>query len=812
MVREPKKTFALRDHTGSHFRFHINHYKEFCRSLDTHGVPESMREVITLPVPEPVKVELKILPHWQDKEKQKPAIAFIKNREARSQFIDLPPGSGKAQPLTANIKVPGGWAKMGDMRIGTKVITPKGTTTEVTGVYPQGTVDIYRITFADGRETECCGDHLWKVHSKYEETSYWKIKTVKEILQSYSWKEKRVYVPLIEAEDGPALPLPIDPYVLGVILGDGCISQQTAVVISNPDEFIARKVAERLDGDVKIGNLNAEIEYNIVKTEPTSKGRNSLLEKLRSMNLMGTVSHTKFVPDEYLLGSRQQRLDLLNGLLDTDGHAGIGGTASFTTTSLNLAETVQYLVWSLGGIASFTPKTKYYTYKGEKKMGKPAIQVNIRYPKPSELFTLPRKKERMNDDNQYAANLKLRIEKIEYIGKKEAQCISVADEEHLYVTDRFIVTHNTYCAFRGMEYYGYRVGIVIRPQYLDRWITGIRETFEVTDDDIMVVQGSDSLIALTQLQAMGQLDAKFIIFSNKTLQNWFKLYLKFGKAVEDMGYACTPANMFEFLGIGYRVIDEVHQDFHFNFLMDLYTHCQKSVSLSGTFKMADDDHVRQMMGVAYPVDTIYVDSNYVRYIDVRAWFYTFREIRKLRTSYPGSTTYSHNAFEESIMKHPKIMDGYMHFIKFLIDQSYIKNYKQGNKLLVFGATIEFCTKLTAFLTEKYPQFSVKRYVGGDPDENLINPDIRVSTLGSAGTAVDIPNLQTTLLTVAIGSTVTNVQGLGRTREMKDGQNPQFVWMACQDVPQHMRYHEKRREMIQDRIRSYDSRYYGNPIG
>jgi len=360
-------------------------------------------------------------------------------------LLGAAPGSGKAQPLNANIKVPGGWAKMGEMAVGTEVITPKGTITKVTGVYPQGELEIYRLTFSDGRVVEACGDHLWKVHLRNEEKKgYWHIRTTKEIMESSSFADKRAYIPLIDAEDSQPIDLPIDPYVFGVILGDGNISGKS-VVISHPDEFIKEKVASRLGAGVKIGNIVADGTYSIIGDKDVCQTRdNPMVVALTGMGLMGTHSHTKSIPNEYVLGSRQQRLDLLNGLLDTDGYIDTQGTASFLSTSLDLAEKVQYLVRSLGGIASISPKTKFFTYKGEKKQGKLAYQVNIRHKYPEELFTLPRKKERANNNNQYAEKLKLRIESIEYIGKKQAQCISVEDSEHLYVTDQFVVTHNTH--------------------------------------------------------------------------------------------------------------------------------------------------------------------------------------------------------------------------------------------------------------------------------------------------------------------------------------------------------------------------------
>lgn len=359
----------------------------------------------------------------------------------KGYLLGADPGTGKALEISTPIKTPGGWSTMGEMEVGMEVVTPRGTTTTVTGVYPQGEIDVYEVAFADGRKIVACGDHLWKVHLHNEaKTGYWKTLSTKEIMATNSFQTGRSYVPLIEAEDGPDLDLPIDPYILGVILGDGCISNKS-IAITHPDEYIKEKVRQRLPESMKIGNMSNPISYSLVGID--GLGYNSIVRKLRKLGLMGTLSFTKFIPDCYLYGSKQQRLDLLNGLLDTDGTTDKSGSSSFLSTSMDLARSVQYLVRSLGGMASITEKVKYYSYQGEKKQGRLAYQVNIRHKYPEELFTLPKKKERVSNDNQYAETLMLRITNITYAGKREAQCISVADEERLYVAGDFITTHNT---------------------------------------------------------------------------------------------------------------------------------------------------------------------------------------------------------------------------------------------------------------------------------------------------------------------------------------------------------------------------------
>jgi len=374
--------------------------------------------------------------------------------KSHMQLIIGSNGAGKAQPLDSWVKVPGGWKPMGEMKIGTEVIAKDGTTTKVNGVFPQGKKQIYKITFADGRTARATGDHLWSVYhggSVYPIVP--RVITTEDIIHKLSTARGHLlWVDLIDAEGGEDKELPVDPYVMGVILGDGCIDG--SIVITNPEEFIFEKVSKRLRKglELKVRNVVPDkcLTYSIVTNEDTElRGHNNIrvnhhMVALREYGLGYKRSWDKSIPKDYLLASRRQRLELLQGLMDTDGYIGKGSTSSYCTVSHTLAEHVAYLVRSLGGLAKISQKrTKFTNSKGERVPGRLAYNVNIRYKKPSELFTLPKKKERANDNGQYNQILKLRIKSIEPDGIEEAQCISIDHPDSLYVTDNFVVTHNS---------------------------------------------------------------------------------------------------------------------------------------------------------------------------------------------------------------------------------------------------------------------------------------------------------------------------------------------------------------------------------
>lgn len=360
-------------------------------------------------------------------------------------------GSGKAQPLSSLIKTPNGWDLMGNMKIGTEVIAKDGTISKVNGVFPQGKKEIFKITFADGRSTRVTSDHLWKVYLSNRYPIKPKILRTIDLIniininKSKSINKTFIWIDLPDSEQNEDKELPIDPYVLGVIIGDGCLSN--GIVITHNDKFIMDKINSKLTHGLKtsvrnIKEVNHCLTYSIINTIHSKS--NPIIEILRKYGLMGKRSYEKVIPEEYLNSSHNQRLELLQGLMDTDGTIDTGGSISYSTTSFILAKQVQYLVRSLGGIASISIRKPCFTNKyGEKQNGRVAYQVNIRHKKPSELFTLPRKKNRTNDKNQYSYKLKLSVYSIEFDGYEEAQCISIDHPEHLYITDDFIVTHNS---------------------------------------------------------------------------------------------------------------------------------------------------------------------------------------------------------------------------------------------------------------------------------------------------------------------------------------------------------------------------------
>ena len=369
-------------------------------------------------------------------------------------------GSGKAQPLDAKVLTPNGFVTMGSLKVGDTITDHLGRDSKILGVFPQGIKDIYKITFQDGRSTECCEDHLWnitkaqwrvkKVNGKQvKQTSKNVFRTVdtKEIIRSLdlttSGKNKAgihipVFTPNVNTQN---IEVPVRPYLLGALIGDGGLTN-TTISFTTADVFIANKMSTLVkEYDCVLNKLSNKYAYSIV----SNTQKNNLKKLLSDLNIDGKYSHEKEIPVEYLNLSYNQTIELLQGLFDTDGTIDSQSSVSFCTTSEVLAKQVQYLVRSIGGICKIGTKIPTFTHKDEKCVGRLAYILSVRHATPSIFFSLPRHLERCNDNHQYSANFKLRIKSVEYVGTKEAQCISIDSPEKLYVTDDYIVTHNTLC-------------------------------------------------------------------------------------------------------------------------------------------------------------------------------------------------------------------------------------------------------------------------------------------------------------------------------------------------------------------------------
>lgn len=350
-------------------------------------------------------------------------------------------GGGKALRHGEKVLTPYGFQNIESMKIGDRIVTPKNTIEEITGVYPQGVVDIYRVTFQDGSSVDTCGDHLWKWR-KSGKKEY----EVSSTLDILSWmnaqKPDRLYnckrkpmVDLIQpVEYGKKSNLPIDPYTLGVLLGDGSITTTSVSFITEDEE-----ITDRIKSS---GWTLNRWRTNENKTKAKTYGILGIQSSLRQLNLLGCNSLTKFIPDQYLTSSIQDRFDLIQGLMDTDGYVDPSGSTEFCTISPLLRDGITLILRSLGFTVTCSEKLPFYKDKnGNRIYGQKAYNLYIRGRNQPRLFSISRKIVRTKYKN--VSNAIISIEKVD---RDFATCISISGEDKLFITTNFIPTHNTYTA------------------------------------------------------------------------------------------------------------------------------------------------------------------------------------------------------------------------------------------------------------------------------------------------------------------------------------------------------------------------------
>lgn len=361
----------------------------------------------------------------------------------------------------------------------------------------------------------------------------------------------------------------------------------------------------------------------------------------------------------------------------------------------------------------------------------------------------------------------------------------------------------TLSALFAISKIGLKPAIIVKPMYIYKWVEDVQKYYDISVEKIMVVQGLVSLQALIELASLGQLkDIEVFVISNKTYQLYIKQYEMFKSDILDQGYGCVPEDFFQKIGAGIRLIDEVHQDFHLNFKIDLYTNVFRSISLSATL-LSKDPFMERVYEIAYPKYLRYAEVALEKYINSFAVLYRTRLNIELKSSERGSSNYSHNAFEESIIKHKdkNILKNYLNLISHCVQSGYYYDYKKGQKLIIFCYRTDFCQMVVEHLRQIYPSLDIRRFTADDPDENMYEPDIRVTTLGSGSTAHDIDNLKTAILTVAVDSVQSNIQALGRLRKLKD-LTPRFYYFACADISKHMQYHYAKEILFKQRALTF----------
>lgn len=375
---------------------------------------------------------------------------YIETKSKHGHMLGCKMFGAKALSLDTTIFLgSGGITTIGECQVGDVIMGADGLPTTITKKSEVFHKPMYELELQDGRKLKVSEDHLNQVHikeflsektfSKYELTE--KTLSTSELLTEplFAIDPSGSHRPLVWVENTKAMEWPenqdilIDPYTVGVLIGDGSMNGKASgnvpvVLTSHEDDW---PIYEQ------------EIPYSLGKVYRDKRNPGTISRTVQGINrfvaMHGLDTHggVKRVPHEYLYGSIEQRLSVLQGLMDTDGTCTKDGKSSFCSTSEGLVEDVMWLARSLGGEARWIGTGKANVFKCSVRINKP-------------LFRLPRKLERQKPPR----NDKMAIINITHIADEPSQCIAVDNEERQFAAADFFRTHNT--GLRGTKIFGKR--------------------------------------------------------------------------------------------------------------------------------------------------------------------------------------------------------------------------------------------------------------------------------------------------------------------------------------------------------------------
>jgi chaperonin GroEL len=391
------------------------------------------------------------------------------------------------QPLYSKVLTPKGFIEMRDVRVGMEICGTNGSVQKVLGVFPKGVKEIYEVEIENKGVVECCEDHLWTV---CEDTGKRVTKTTAQMqkdfvkVSSSGRKKFKYYIPktVVNFQDN-SLERPLDPYLLGVLIGDGSLRDSGSIELS-----LGFKKEHIIDALVLPKGLQLNVQgvedrsYFRVKISGKTEDGKSIRDLIYSLGLGNTESKTKFIPKSYLYAPVEVRERLLAGLIDTDGYINSRGKFEFSTVSSQLASDFKELLWSLG-------KSFYYNFKERSTDSGAYSNTPVHFF--SELSGY------QNGDKIIAIRPTGRY--------TEMQCIKVSNEDSLYITDHYVTTHNTTTAVVLAEAI-YRAGY----KYIEQGRNSIQlyeELNKVKDEVIEAINKLKKDISKSEIKSVAQISA-----------------------------------------------------------------------------------------------------------------------------------------------------------------------------------------------------------------------------------------------------------------------------------------------------------------
>ena len=401
-----------------------------------------------------------IYPYW------KQAIIKVFNSPERINEVILGGsiGTGKGEPISTLIPTPEGPVRLGDLKVGDFVFNEEGKPTKVVGVYDRGRLTTYKVTFTDNSYLIVDGSHLWTLYrfnngNLYEETfnterMYNAMNTDGLFVKGKKTTKYSNYrLPIAKPIQYNKRDLKVHPYVLGALIADGTLGDKSRICWTKSETDIVDEMRKYIVLRHNENDKNS-LRYYIAKCD-----NEGLHDALDYYGILGKKSKDKYIHEDFLYSSIEDRKELLYGLMDGDGsvrHTDRGvANAFYNTTSKELADNIVQLVTSLGGIVKRRDYKNYYSLTictdfnpFKRSVWKKIMDESLK--------------------NRKKSNVNRKIKSVEIYGEDEIRCIKVDNKTSLYIGDtQFnIVTHNTTIACYMIAYKLYELSCYYPPQAL----------------------------------------------------------------------------------------------------------------------------------------------------------------------------------------------------------------------------------------------------------------------------------------------------------------------------------------------------------
>ncbi len=496
-------------------------YAKFRKSVDSQLMYINKQHILTpLHVIDHESINIDFSPYnekyarfgRQLKEHQKSGVKFLVANKKCVLADSM--GLGKLEPVSAKIPTPNGYKRMGNIKVGDKVFGSDGKSCDVLEIFPHKNKEIYEVSFSDGTKCECGLEHLWIVRTKgnIKRNQGWQVKSLADMVKTgFKWSngkssyhDYKYEIPVTEPVTYDKKEHFIHPYILGMCIGDGNLCNKN-INISIPD-------FER----ESVNNISVHLQenYKLSEDRSTNCPRYRIIQKIRKqtngyiqeVKRLGLNVHgnNKFIPDEYKFDSIENRIELLKGLMDSDGSIRDGNKIGYYTNSEKLANDVTELVFSLGGIARLH---HYDRIKNGKNVREYHVMIQIRF----NPFKLSRKADRYHPTfKKYCVK---KITGAKYLRNEDAQCIKVNSFNNSYLTsDRYIVTHNTTTATVSALASGCKKVLVITT-------ASLKSTWK---REISYFENPDDIVTVSGTKWSGE-TGKFTVINYDIVQNYYEV-------------------------------------------------------------------------------------------------------------------------------------------------------------------------------------------------------------------------------------------------------------------------------------------------